>query len=224
MHLRGHGLFGGMARAVAPEPTQERVDSVSTAAATVFGAYVGETVYRMQAAGLPIDIDSFTSALGKVLKKEPTGFTPTRPTVICHQSWRAPCIGGRYRIFGITAGILASAGIEERRRHHAIGSAFEVVTEGEGNMPQSGDKVTITYAGRLADGTMFDRSEQPVEFDVDRLVPGFTEGLKMMKPGGVYRIYIPASLGYGAEGIPGAIPGNAALVFDIKLLGVGKTK
>ena len=67
---------GGMARAVAPEPTQERVDSVSTAAATVFGAYVGETIYRMQAAGLPIDIDSFTSALGKVLKKEPTGFTP----------------------------------------------------------------------------------------------------------------------------------------------------
>ena len=104
------------------------------------------------------------------------------------------------------------------------GLLFEVVTEGEGNMPQSADKVTITYAGRLADGTMFDRSEQPVEFDVDRLVPGFTEGLKMMKPGGVYRIYIPASLGYGAEGIPGAIPGNAALVFDIKLLGVGKTK
>ena len=216
---------GGMARAVAPEPTQERVDSVSTAAATVFGAYVGETLYRMQAAGLPIDIDSFTSALGKVLKKEPTGFTPDQADRYMSSVME--------ELRASVADTVSLASQQEYLRQQASrkgvvttpsGLLFEVVTEGEGNMPQSGDKVTITYAGRLADGTMFDRSEQPVEFDVDRLVPGFTEGLKMMKPGGVYRIYIPASLGYGAEGIPGAIPGNAALVFDIKLLGVGKTK
>ena len=208
---------GGMARAVAPEPTQERVDSVSTAAATVFGAYVGETVYRMQAAGLPIDIDSFTSALGKVLKKEPTGFTPDQADRYMSSVME--------ELRASVADTVSLASQQEYLRQQASrkgvvttpsGLLFEVVTEGEGNMPQSGDKVTITYAGRLADGTMFDRSEQPVEFDVDRL--------KMMKPGGVYRIYIPASLGYGAEGIPGAIPGNAALVFDIKLLGVGKTK
>ena len=179
----------------------------------------------MQAAGLPIDIDSFTAALVKVLKKDPTGFTPDQADRYMSSVME--------ELRASVADTVSLASQQEYLRQQASrkgvvttpsGLLFEVVTEGEGNMPQSGDKVTITYAGRLADGTMFDRSEQPVEFDVDRLVPGFTEGLKMMKPGGVYRIYIPASLGYGAEGIPGAIPGNAALVFDIKLLGVGKTK
>ena len=67
---------------------------------------------------------------------------------------------------------------------------------------------------------MFDRTDEPVTFDVDRLVPGFSEGLKMMRPGGKYRIVIPASLGYGERGIPGDIPPNAALDFTIELLQV----
>ena len=100
------------------------------------------------------------------------------------------------------------------------GLEFEVVTEGEGIMPTKADKVRVLYTGRLADGTVFDSAQEPVEFDVARLVPGFTEGLTMMKPGGTYRLYIPASLGYGSTGVRGVIPGNSVLDFEVKLLEV----
>ncbi len=52
------------------------------------------------------------------------------------------------------------------------------------------------------------------------MTPGFSEGLKLMKPGGRYRIVMPASLGYGPDGIPGAIPGNAALDFTVELISI----
>ena len=57
-----------------------------------------------------------------------------------------------------------------------------------------------------------------MRFDVDRLVPGFSAGLKLMKPGGRYRIVIPASLGYGERGVPGNIPSGAPLDFLVDLL------
>lgn len=97
---------------------------------------------------------------------------------------------------------------------------FQVIVEGEGVTPVSGDDVVLNYVGAFSDGSVFDRTEEPVKFDVDRLVPGFTEGLKMMRPGGKYRIVIPSSLGYGERGIPGDVPPNAALDFTIELLQV----
>ncbi|MDE6557251.1 MAG: FKBP-type peptidyl-prolyl cis-trans isomerase, partial [Duncaniella sp.] len=100
------------------------------------------------------------------------------------------------------------------------GLVFQVITEGEGAMPQSGERVKVNYTGRLSDGTVFDQTDAPVTFDVDRLVPGFTEGLKMMRPGGTYRLVIPASLGYGDTGAAGVIPPGAALDFTVELVEV----
>lgn len=100
------------------------------------------------------------------------------------------------------------------------GLMIEVLREGEGTYPTLADSVKLLYTGRLSDGTVFDSTETPVVFTVDNLVPGFTEGLLMMKPGGRYRLFIPSDLGYGPEGVPGAIPGNAALDFTIDLLEV----
>lgn len=99
------------------------------------------------------------------------------------------------------------------------GLLFEVLTDGKGESPKSGEKVVIKYTGRLADGTVFDQTkDEPVTFDVDRLVPGFTEGLKLMKVGGKYRMFIPAHLGYGSQSIQGVIPGNSALDFTVELI------
>lgn len=104
------------------------------------------------------------------------------------------------------------------------GLLLEVLKEGEGPYPTLEDKVTMMYTGRLSDGTVFDSTESPVTFDLVHLVPGFSEGLLRMKPGGRYRLMIPAHLGYGPEGIAGAIPGNAALDFTIDLMSVEKPK
>lgn len=100
------------------------------------------------------------------------------------------------------------------------GLLFEVITEGEGNSPTDADRVKVLYTGRLADGTVFDETERPIEFPLQGLVPGFSEGLKMMKPGGEYRLFIPAAIGYGDRGAGGVIPPGAALDFTVKLLDV----
>lgn len=98
------------------------------------------------------------------------------------------------------------------------GLLFEIITEGEGPHPADTDIVKVTYTGRLSDGTVFDSSDRPVQFPVNRLVPGFTEGLKLMKPGGEYRIFIQPALGYGDKGASGIIPPGAVLDFTVKLL------
>jgi FKBP-type peptidyl-prolyl cis-trans isomerase len=82
--------------------------------------------------------------------------------------------------------------------------------------------VLVTYEGRLADGTVFDKAEQPVGFGVSDVVPGFAEALLLMQKGGTYRIWIPAALGYGAEGAGGGtIPPNADLDFTVTLIDLG---
>ena len=64
------------------------------------------------------------------------------------------------------------------------------------------------------------RPNAPIQFPVNRLVAGFTEGLKMMKPGGEYRLFIPPALGYGDRGAAGVIPPGAALDFTVRLLDI----
>lgn len=101
------------------------------------------------------------------------------------------------------------------------GLVFIVETEGEGAQPVSGDEVEVTYTGRLSDGSVFDSTDSPITFGVDRVVPGFSEGLKLMKPGGRYRIVMPASLAYGERGAGGGIiPPGAAVDFTVDLIGI----
>lgn len=119
------------------------------------------------------------------------------------------------------AAFIAAAAADEGAVTTPSGLVFQVITEGEGVMPVSGDDVRLTYTGRLSDGSVFDTTETPVTFSVDRLVPGFTEGLKLMRPGGTYRLVIPASLAYGDTGAGGGtIPPGAALDFTVNLLEV----
>lgn len=92
-----------------------------------------------------------------------------------------------------------------------------IEVNGTGQPPRVGEKVLVSYEGRLSDGSVFDVTESPIEMIVGGLVPGFNEGLLRMKVGGKYRLIIPADQAYGSRGVPGAIPGNAALDFTVKL-------
>lgn len=103
------------------------------------------------------------------------------------------------------------------------GLLFEVITEGEGESPSLEDTARVLYTGALADGKVFDSTEKPIDLPVSGVVPGFSEGLRLMKPGGTYRLFIPASLGYGDRGAGGGvIPPGAALDFKVTLLDVVK--
>ncbi len=102
------------------------------------------------------------------------------------------------------------------------GLQYEVLEEGEGTKPSATDMVTTHYEGRLIDGTVFDSSYErgePASFPLNRVIAGWTEGLQLMSPGAKYRLYVPASLGYG-DRAAGAIPPNSTLIFDVELLEV----
>ncbi|MCH5245042.1 MAG: FKBP-type peptidyl-prolyl cis-trans isomerase [Muribaculaceae bacterium] len=100
------------------------------------------------------------------------------------------------------------------------GLLIETITPGNGTYPSMDSRVSVSYTGRLSDGTIFDQTDQPIILSVARVVAGMQDGLLLMKTGGRYRLFIPPHLGYGPEGIPGIIPGNAVLDFTVDLLGI----
>jgi FKBP-type peptidyl-prolyl cis-trans isomerase FkpA len=101
------------------------------------------------------------------------------------------------------------------------GLVYQSLKEGSGASPAASDVVKVNYRGTLADGTEFDSSYkrgEPAEFPLNRVIPCWTEGVQMMKPGGKARLTCPPSIAYGARGAAGVIPPNATLQFEIKLL------
>ncbi|HLG41431.1 MAG TPA: FKBP-type peptidyl-prolyl cis-trans isomerase, partial [Chitinophagaceae bacterium] len=108
----------------------------------------------------------------------------------------------------------------------ASGLQYEVITEGTGIKPAKADTFVCHYRGTLIDGTEFDASYnrgQPLIYPVTAVIPGWTEGLQLMPAGSKYKFYIPYKLGYGVFGSPPAIPGGAALIFEVELLDVKKS-
>ncbi|MCD6065246.1 MAG: ppiB [Bacteroidetes bacterium] len=101
----------------------------------------------------------------------------------------------------------------------ASGLRYIIEKEGEGSSPAATSTVTIHYTGTFLNGTKFDSSVdkgQPATFPLQRLIPGWIEGLQLIKPGGKIKLIIPPNLGWGAQGA-GAIPPNSWTVFDIEL-------
>ena len=103
------------------------------------------------------------------------------------------------------------------------GLQYRIVKEGNGKRPSDTSGVRVHYEGKLIDGTVFDSSfdsDEPVEFNVDGLIPGMTEGLKLMSEGAEYILYIPSELGYGAFSPAEIIPAYSTLIFNVELLQV----
>lgn len=106
----------------------------------------------------------------------------------------------------------------------ASGLQYKMVTEGTGGKPQAGDIVKVHYSGSLINGTVFDSSIErgkPVEFEVEGVIPGWTEALKLMSEGSKWSLYIPSDLAYGPGGNRNIGP-NETLLFEVELLEVQK--
>jgi FKBP-type peptidyl-prolyl cis-trans isomerase FklB len=101
------------------------------------------------------------------------------------------------------------------------GLQYQVIKEGEGDLPLLTDEVKCHYHGSLIDGTVFDSSVergQPAVFPVNGVIQGWVEALQLMPVGSKWRLYVPPELGYGQQGAGGAIGPNSTLVFDVELL------
>lgn len=104
----------------------------------------------------------------------------------------------------------------------ASGLQYKITKEGTGKSPKPTDTVRVHYKGTFLDGKQFDSSYdrgQPAEFPLNGVIPGWTEGLQLLKEGGKATLWIPGNLAYGPKG-RGEIPPSATLVFDVELLEV----
>ncbi|MBK7309488.1 MAG: peptidylprolyl isomerase [Sphingobacteriaceae bacterium] len=103
----------------------------------------------------------------------------------------------------------------------ASGLFYKIEAEGAGASPTATNTVKVHYEGKFMDGKIFDSSlqrGQPIEFGLNQVIAGWTEGVQLIKPGGKIKLVIPPALGYGERGYPGAIPPNAWLQFYVELI------
>lgn len=120
---------------------------------------------------------------------------------------------------------LAENARKEGVKTTASGLQYEIVTAGTGAQPKASDRVTVHYKGTLISGEEFDSSYsrgQPVTFPLGNVIPGWTEGLQLLKEGGKAKLYIPPQLGYGERGAGAKIGPNETLIFEVELIKIEK--
>ena len=135
----------------------------------------------------------------------------------------------------VVSGATAQSGLKEGQRFlkenatkpgvstTSSGLQYKVLKEGTGRSPKATDVVVVNYRGTLINGKEFDssyKSGKPIEFPLNRVIPGWTEGVQLMKEGAKYEFYIPPNLAYGSRGAGGVICPDETLIFEVELLKV----
>ncbi|MFD0762395.1 peptidylprolyl isomerase [Lutibacter aestuarii] len=105
------------------------------------------------------------------------------------------------------------------------GLRYKILQKGSGKKAEKGNMVSVHYKGQLIDGQVFDSSyqrKQPIDFTigVGQVIPGWDEGIQLLKVGDKARLVIPSNLAYGSQGAGGVIPPDATLIFDVELMNV----
>lgn len=114
---------------------------------------------------------------------------------------------------------------EAKEAKTASGIGITTLKEGSGASPKATDNVKVHYRGTLTNGTEFDSSYkrgQPATFPLNRVIPCWTEGVQTMRVGGKAKLACPSDLAYGSRGVPGTIPPNSPLIFEVELLEIVK--
>ena len=121
------------------------------------------------------------------------------------------------------AAFLAANAKKEGVKTTESGLQYKITKRGTGATPKATSRVSVHYEGKLISGKVFDSSfkrNKPSDFPVNRVIPGWTEALQLMKEGGEWELYIPSTLGYGTRGAGADIGPNATLIFKVQLIKV----
>ena len=105
------------------------------------------------------------------------------------------------------------------------GLKYIVLQQGTGNKPVATSNVKVHYTGMLLEGKVFDSSVQrgePIDFGLNQVIKGWTEGVQLMQEGSKYKFYIPSQLAYGERGAGGVIPPNTDLIFEVELIKINQ--
>jgi FKBP-type peptidyl-prolyl cis-trans isomerase len=193
----------------------------------LLGWDVGE---QLKGFGADIQMDIFAAAVQEALAQQPSRISPPAA-----DSLRAAFAAKAQQHMEQQQQMQAQQGaeqskqfLERNRKRKEVkvtesGLQYEVITEGSGPTPKPTDSVTVTYRGMLLDSTVFDSTsaQNPAVFDLQRIIPGLQQGIGLMKVGATYRFYLSPQLAYGEQGAAPVIPPNAALIFELTLIGIG---
>jgi len=179
--------------------------------------------------GNEIDVDALLAAIKASYNGDPLAMTPEeaasmRETFIAAR--RAEAEQQRASMASINAAEGDKFLLENRSKEGVqvtdSGLQYSVVVMGDGAKPVASDKVTVHYRGTLLNGEEFDSSysrNQPTSFQLDQVIPGWTEGVALMPVGSKFMFYIPPNLAYGPNG-GGPIGPNSTLIFEVELLSI----
>ena len=192
----------------------------------IIGMDIGASLKQQDA---DLDLDALVEAIKATYNNEPLALTPEeaasiRETFIAKR--RAEADQQRESMGSINAAegdkFLLDNRVKEGVQVTDSGLQYKVVVMGKGAKPAASDKVTVHYRGTLLNGEEFDSSysrNQPTSFQLDQVIPGWTEGLQLMPVGSKFMFFIPPDLAYGAAG-GGPIGPNSTLIFDVELLSI----
>jgi len=184
-------------------------------------AYGFSIAQQMKSRGVELSLEQFNAAFKSVLAGEEPLLTEEEmdnafETMAKQQIEKMKEEGTKF---------LAENGKKDGIKTTDSGLQYEVIKAGEGDKPAATDTVTVHYHGTLIDGTVFDSSVdrgEPTSFPLNRVIPGWTEGVQLMPLGSKYRFYIPSDLAYGERGSPPTIKPHSALIFEVELLKIGE--
>jgi FKBP-type peptidyl-prolyl cis-trans isomerase len=192
----------------------------------IIGMDIGASLKQQ---GTDIDIDTLLEAVRATYNGDPLAMTPeeaasVRETFIAAR--RAEAEQQRSSMASINAEEGDKFMLENRNKEGVqvtdTGLQYKVVVMGDGATPTASDKVTVHYRGTLLNGEEFDSSysrNQPTSFQLDQVIPGWTEGVQLMPVGSKFMFYIPPNLAYGPNG-GGPIGPNSTLIFEVELLSI----
>jgi FKBP-type peptidyl-prolyl cis-trans isomerase FkpA/FKBP-type peptidyl-prolyl cis-trans isomerase FklB len=179
--------------------------------------------------GTPVDLDALMEAIRSTYNGEELALTTEEAAAIrkeyvekrqAEQKAKSNEAGQKNLVEGQK--FLTENKVKEGVQKTASGLQYKVVTMGDGAKPAAEDTVEVHYRGTLLDGTEFDSSyarNEPISFGLNRVIPGWTEGVQLMPVGSKFIFYIAPELAYG-EGGGGPIPPNSTLIFEVELLDI----
>ncbi len=177
-----------------------------------------------------LDFDAFVAAAKATYKGEETEMTPEQVREVMMAFQQKQIEEQKKAVAKLSADnlekgqkYLAENGKQKGVKTTESGLQYQELTTGKGKSPTAEDTVKVHYRGTLIDGTEFDSSyarNEPVSFPLNGVIPGWTEGLQLIKEGGKARLVIPADLAYGPGGMGNAIGPNETLIFEVELLEV----
>ncbi len=182
-------------------------------------AYGYQVARQLKRSGINIDLEQFNRAVRDALEDRESAMSDAEVQAAFAEA---------QKVAEAAKAAVGRAFLEENGKKEGVktlpsGLQYQVIQEGQGAKPEASDTVKVHYRGTLIDGSEFDSSysrNEPASFPLNRVIPGWTEGVQLMSKGAKYRFFVPYDLGYGDQGSPPDIPPYSTLIFDIELLDI----